>query len=135
LEHASGISARIRADEDCKTRRHRITTNTSVMVPGRAAGWVDCAAGRGNVGRPTGSIDSYEVLIAEDDLIASRVLEAALLKLGHEPLLAADGESAWQILQASPCARSSATGRCRGWTDWNFAGGSRPGREYIYSSC
>ena len=29
-----------------------------------------------------------KVLIAEDDPIASRVLEAALLKLGHTPLLA-----------------------------------------------
>ena len=43
-----------------------------------------------------------KVLIAEDDLIASRVLEAALLKLGHEPLVAMDGESAWEILQAQP---------------------------------
>lgn len=41
-----------------------------------------------------------KVLIAEDDPIASRVLEAALLKLGHEPLLAADGESALKIYQA-----------------------------------
>jgi phosphoserine phosphatase RsbU/P len=40
-----------------------------------------------------------KVLIAEDDLIASRVLEAALLKLGHEPIVANDGEKAWQILQ------------------------------------
>jgi DNA-binding response OmpR family regulator len=40
-----------------------------------------------------------KVLIAEDDLVASRVLEAALLKLGHVPLLASDGENAWQILQ------------------------------------
>ncbi|HEY4248411.1 MAG TPA: response regulator [Lacunisphaera sp.] len=40
-----------------------------------------------------------KVLIAEDDTIASRVLEAALRKLGHEVLMANDGESAWQILQ------------------------------------
>ena len=37
-----------------------------------------------------------KVLIAEDDMIASRVLEAALLKLGHEPLIAKDGEAAWR---------------------------------------
>jgi len=43
-----------------------------------------------------------KVLIAEDDDIASRVLEAALLKLGHEPLLATDGEAAWSMLQAQP---------------------------------
>lgn len=40
-----------------------------------------------------------KVLIAEDDMIASRVLEAALIKLGHEPLVANDGQSAWEILQ------------------------------------
>ena len=43
-----------------------------------------------------------KVLIAEDDDIASRVLEAALLKLGHEPLLTADGEAAWSLLQTQP---------------------------------
>lgn len=42
-----------------------------------------------------------EILIAEDDTIASRVIEAALVKPGHEPM--ADGESAWQLLQASRC--------------------------------
>ena len=40
-----------------------------------------------------------KVLIAEDDTVASRVLEAALLKLGHEALVANNGESAWEILQ------------------------------------
>jgi sigma-B regulation protein RsbU (phosphoserine phosphatase) len=40
-----------------------------------------------------------KVLIAEDDVIASRVLEAALIKLGHEPLVANDGQAAWEILQ------------------------------------
>jgi len=40
-----------------------------------------------------------KVLIAEDDMIASRVLEAALIKLGHEPLIAFDGQAAWEILQ------------------------------------
>ena len=43
-----------------------------------------------------------KVLIAEDDLIASRVLEAALLKLGHEVLVAEDGEAAWEILKRDP---------------------------------
>jgi len=43
-----------------------------------------------------------KILVAEDDLIASRVLEAELVKLGHEPLIATDGESAWQILQSGP---------------------------------
>ncbi len=42
-----------------------------------------------------------KVLIAEDDLIASRVLEATLRKLGHEPVVAGDGEEAWTLLGAS----------------------------------
>ena len=40
-----------------------------------------------------------KVLIVEDDMVASRVLEAALRKLGHDALVANDGESAWKILQ------------------------------------
>lgn len=40
-----------------------------------------------------------KVLIVEDDMIASRVLEAALMKLGHEVLVAGDGESAWELLK------------------------------------
>jgi DNA-binding response OmpR family regulator len=43
-----------------------------------------------------------KVLIAEDDPVASRVLDAALLKLRHEPVHAADGASAWELLQAQP---------------------------------
>ena len=41
-----------------------------------------------------------KVLIVEDDVIATRVLEAALRQLGHDPVLAADGEEAWALLQA-----------------------------------
>ena len=41
-----------------------------------------------------------KVLIAEDDPVASRMLEAALLKLRHEPVRAADGAGAWELLQA-----------------------------------
>ncbi len=43
-----------------------------------------------------------KVLIPEDDMIARRVLEASLVKLGHEPVLAQDGEDAWGILQTQP---------------------------------
>ena len=39
-----------------------------------------------------------KVLIAEDDPVALRVLEATLLKLGHEPVVARDGEQAWTLL-------------------------------------
>jgi sigma-B regulation protein RsbU (phosphoserine phosphatase) len=41
-----------------------------------------------------------KVLIAEDDQIARMVLEAALGKLGHEALIAEDGEKAWEMVQA-----------------------------------
>lgn len=43
-----------------------------------------------------------KVLIAEDEMIASRVLEAALVKLGHEPVVTADGEIAWEMLRTQP---------------------------------
>ncbi|HLI26888.1 MAG TPA: response regulator [Chloroflexota bacterium] len=36
------------------------------------------------------------VLIAEDSALERRLLEAALRKLGHEPVLAADGQEAWE---------------------------------------
>lgn len=42
-----------------------------------------------------------KVLIAEDDPVALRVLEATLLKLGHEPVVARDGEQAWTLLSES----------------------------------
>jgi DNA-binding response OmpR family regulator len=35
------------------------------------------------------------VLVAEDSALERRLLDAALSKLGHEPLLAADGQEAW----------------------------------------
>ena len=43
-----------------------------------------------------------KVLIAEDEPIARRVLEAALAKLGHEAVIADDGQKAWEILQREP---------------------------------
>lgn len=42
---------------------------------------------------------SYKVLVAEDDVVARRVLVQALGKLGHEVVVAADGEEAWRILR------------------------------------
>ncbi|MCC6415225.1 MAG: response regulator [Opitutaceae bacterium] len=44
----------------------------------------------------------YKVLAVEDDAVARRVLVQALTKLGHEVIAAADGEEAWQLLQAEP---------------------------------
>jgi len=41
------------------------------------------------------------ILIADDDPISGRVLEAFLVKLNYEVVLAHDGEEAWKILQQS----------------------------------
>lgn len=41
------------------------------------------------------------ILIAEDDTASRFILEAAVRQLGHEPLVAADGEQAWQLYQTS----------------------------------
>lgn len=39
------------------------------------------------------------ILIAEDDPVSRRVLEATLLKWGHEVIVACDGHQAWETLQ------------------------------------
>jgi len=39
------------------------------------------------------------ILIAEDDAVSRRVLEATLLKFGHEVVVAPDGAEAWAALQ------------------------------------
>ena len=41
-----------------------------------------------------------KILIAEDDLISRRVLEALLRKSGYEVHVAQDGEGAWKMLQS-----------------------------------
>lgn len=43
-----------------------------------------------------------KILAVEDDSVARRVLEASLVLLGHEVVLASDGEEAWQRLQDEP---------------------------------
>ena len=40
-----------------------------------------------------------KVLIAEDDAVTRRILENAVARLGHEPILAVDGQEAWERLQ------------------------------------
>ena len=40
-----------------------------------------------------------KILIAEDDLISRRLLEATLIKWGYEVIVTCDGEQAWQALQ------------------------------------
>jgi sigma-B regulation protein RsbU (phosphoserine phosphatase) len=39
------------------------------------------------------------ILIAEDDAVSRRVLEATLNKVGHEVVVATDGAQAWAVLQ------------------------------------
>ena len=41
------------------------------------------------------------ILIAEDDHVSRRVLEAHLGKWGYQVLAARDGEEAWQVLQSA----------------------------------
>lgn len=43
-----------------------------------------------------------KILAAEDDLVSRAVLRQALHRLGHEVLEAADGESAWTLLEKEP---------------------------------
>ena len=43
-----------------------------------------------------------KILVAEDDIISGRVLTTALVKLGHEPVLACDGEKAWAAFDQDP---------------------------------
>src|SRR6188472_2163541 len=42
-----------------------------------------------------------KVLIAEDDSISRRLLQAALVKWGYDVVVTTDGREAWKILQAA----------------------------------
>jgi CheY-like chemotaxis protein len=42
------------------------------------------------------------ILIAEDDPISAKILEAALLKFGYEPVIAYDGVEAWDKFNQEP---------------------------------
>jgi DNA-binding response OmpR family regulator len=43
------------------------------------------------------------ILVAEDDAVSARVLALALERLGHDVLLAHDGQSAWDLFQSAHC--------------------------------
>ena len=43
-----------------------------------------------------------KILIAEDDPISAKVLEAALSKFGYEPVIAQDGVEAWDLFNREP---------------------------------
>ena len=74
-------------------------------------------------------------LIAEDDSISRRVLEAFLVKWGYEVMVAKEGEEAWGILQGNDAAQLAIL-------DWMMPGRDgidicrslrqRKGRAYIY---
>jgi sigma-B regulation protein RsbU (phosphoserine phosphatase) len=42
------------------------------------------------------------ILIAEDDPLSARILQAALSKLGYEPVIARDGAEAWEQFDRDP---------------------------------
>ncbi|MGE0679976.1 MAG: SpoIIE family protein phosphatase [Candidatus Binatia bacterium] len=46
-----------------------------------------------------------KILIADDDAIPRRLLQAALVKAGHEVIVARDGAEAWQVLQSEEAPR------------------------------
>jgi diguanylate cyclase (GGDEF)-like protein len=75
------------------------------------------------------------VLVAEDDPVCRRVLEATLGSWGYEPVVTGDGAAAWQLLQAEDPPRMAIL-------DWVMPGldgneicrmvRGRPGERYIY---
>lgn len=46
-----------------------------------------------------------KILIAEDDAVSRRVLEATLIRFGHDVVVAADGAEAWAVLEAEDAPR------------------------------
>ena len=59
------------------------------------------------------------ILIAEDDRVSRRLLEARLLKDGHEVVLAEDGAQAWEALRKDPSILLAIL-------DWNMPGLTGP---------
>jgi len=59
------------------------------------------------------------ILIADDDRVSRRLLEASLIKDGHEVILAEDGDRAWQTLQSDPAIPLAIL-------DWNMPGLTGP---------
>jgi phosphoserine phosphatase RsbU/P len=45
---------------------------------------------------------AVKILAVEDDAVSRAVLRQALHRLGHEPIEAADGEAAWELLNREP---------------------------------
>ncbi len=60
-----------------------------------------------------------KILIADDDRVSRRLLEARLLKDGHEVIIAEEGNQAWGVLQEDPAIRIAIL-------DWNMPGMTGP---------
>ena len=60
-----------------------------------------------------------KILIADDDRVSRRLLEARLLKDGHEVIVAEEGNQAWGVLQEDPAIRIAIL-------DWNMPGMTGP---------
>lgn len=75
-----------------------------------------------------------KILAVEDDTVARAVLRQALHRLGHEVVEAADGEEAWEALQAAPVrvVVSDWTMPRRDGLDLCRRIRRRPNAEYIY---
>src|SRR5580698_5025439 len=69
--------------------------------------------------RTCGRNESMKVLIAEDELFFSCMLEGALRDLGYEVVSVSDGESAWEILQRPDSPKLAIL-------DWQMPGISGP---------
>lgn len=50
-------------------------------------------------------MNEMKILIAEDDAVSRRLLEATLEKFGHEVVVAEDGAEAWAVLQSANAPR------------------------------
>ena len=71
-----------------------MAVDSSWSATGRLA--TDAAAGK-NPGVQDDSRDAMTVLVADDDAGSLLVAKAAVEKYGHECIVAADGETAWQL--------------------------------------
>ena len=56
-------------------------------------------------GRVPGGAEHVKILIADDDVIPRWFLQTALVKAGHEVVVAHDGAEAWQLLQQAEAPR------------------------------
>ena len=85
-------------------------------IAGRVGANVQVAAGEANrLHLHEWDEPVLKILIAEDDPVSRRLLEARLLKDGHQVLLTEDGEQAWLELQKDPTIPLAIL-------DWNMPG-------------